>query len=125
MFLASRRADERALKVPKHALSIFLMMLPLATAIFDSTKTKPASSSQSSLVRLTAEQKRKVTTLVELETKKRRFQQLTRAFSWLKAPTSTYTQYTILGHYAKQALKPPIPYDVCAGVPISCPLTEG
>ena len=69
MFLASRRADERALKVPKHALSIFLMMLPLATAIFDSTKTRPASSSQSSLVRLTAEQKRKVTTLVELETK--------------------------------------------------------
>ena len=70
MFLASRRADERALKVPKHALSIFLMMLPLATAIFDSTKTKEASSSQSSLVRLTAEQKRKVTTLVvELETK--------------------------------------------------------
>lgn len=62
MFLASRRADERALKVPKHALSIFLMMLPLATAIFDSTKTKEASSSQSSLVRLTAEQKRKVTT---------------------------------------------------------------
>ena len=47
--------------MPKHALSIFLMMLPLATAIFDSTKTKPASSSQSSLVRLTAEQKRKVT----------------------------------------------------------------
>ena len=125
MFLASRRADERALKVPKHALSIFLMMLPLATAIFDSTKTKEASSSQSSLVRLTTEQKRKVTTLVELETKKRRFQQLTRAFSWLKAPTSAYTQYTILGHYAKQALKPPIPYDVCAGVPISCPLTEG
>ena len=71
MFLASRRADERALKGPKHALSIFLMMLPLATAIFDSTKTKPASSSQSSLVRLTAEQKRKVTTLVELETKVR------------------------------------------------------
>ena len=71
LLLSSRRAEDRALRVPKHATSIFLMMLPLATAIFDSTKTKPASSSQSSLVRLTAEQKRKVTTLVELETKVR------------------------------------------------------
>ena len=33
LFLGSRRADERALNVPKHALSIFLMMIPLARAV--------------------------------------------------------------------------------------------
>ena len=31
----------------------------------------------------------------------------TRAFSWLKAPTSAFTFKTILRHYAKQALTPP------------------
>ena len=30
----------------------------------------------------------------------------TRAFSWLKAPTSTFTFKTLLRHYAKQALTP-------------------
>ena len=31
----------------------------------------------------------------------------TRAFSWLKAPTSAFTFKTLLRHYAKQALTPP------------------
>ena len=30
----------------------------------------------------------------------------TRAFSWLKAPTSAFTFKTLLRHYAKQALTP-------------------
>ena len=30
----------------------------------------------------------------------------TRAFSWLKAPTSAFTFKTLLRHYAKQALNP-------------------
>ena len=30
----------------------------------------------------------------------------TRAFSWLKAPTSTFTFKTLLRHYAKRALTP-------------------
>ena len=30
----------------------------------------------------------------------------TRAFSWLKAPTSAFTFKTLLGHYAKRALTP-------------------
>ena len=32
----------------------------------------------------------------------------TKAFSWLKAPTSAFTFKTLLRHYAKQ---PPVPYD--------------
>ena len=31
----------------------------------------------------------------------------TRAFSWLKAPTSAFTFKTLLRHYAKRALTPP------------------
>ena len=57
VFLASRRADVRALNVPKHALSIFLMMIPLAIAIVDlDNPVKTVNESG----KLTAEQKRKV-----------------------------------------------------------------
>ena len=31
----------------------------------------------------------------------------TRAFSWLKAPTSAFTFKTLLRHYAKRAVNPP------------------
>ena len=31
----------------------------------------------------------------------------TRAFSWLKGPTSAFTFKTLLRHYAKEALNPP------------------
>ena len=37
---------------------------------------------------------------------RRRPQAPTRAFSWLKAPTSTFTFKTLLRHYAKRALTP-------------------
>ena len=41
----------------------------------------------------------------------------TRAFSWLKAPTSTFTFKTLLRHYAKREL--PVPHDNCVVYPIS------
>ena len=60
-FLSSRRADQRALRVPKHAMSIFLMMIPLATAWFDDLETVQVLKSQGSDFggKKTAEQKRR------------------------------------------------------------------
>ena len=39
----------------------------------------------------------------------------TRAFSWLKAPTSAFTFKTLLRHYAKRALTPRSVVDVKLG----------
>ena len=64
LFLSSRRADERALKVPKHATSIFLMMIPLATAWFDSLK--PVQHLQSADFSSALEQKRRNVKSVKL-----------------------------------------------------------
>ena len=60
-FLSSRRADKRALRVPKHAMSIFLMMIPLATAWFDDLETVQELKNKRSDFggKKTAEQKRK------------------------------------------------------------------
>ena len=61
-FLSSRRADQRALRVPKHAMSIFLMMIPLATAWFDDLETVQVLKSKGCADfggKKTAEQKRK------------------------------------------------------------------
>ena len=61
LYLASRRAEERALNVPKHAMSIFLMMIPLATAWFDDLETVQELKNKRSDFggKKTAEQKRK------------------------------------------------------------------
>ena len=82
MFLGSRRAEERAQKIPKHALSIFLMMIPLATAIFESTK-KPKKYSQSELMRLTDEQKRKLVKSVTMKDGPRPRQIVLVALIWM------------------------------------------
>ena len=37
----------------------------------------------------------------------------TRAFSWLKTHTSTFTFKTLFRHYAKWANQPAVPYDFC------------
>ena len=59
LLLSSRRAEDRALRVPKHATSIFLMMLPLATAWFDDLE--PVQELKNAeFGKLTSEQKRKV-----------------------------------------------------------------
>jgi len=60
-FLSSRRADQRALRVPKHAMSIFLMMIPLATAWFDDLETVQVLKNQGADFggKKTAEQKRR------------------------------------------------------------------
>ena len=82
MFLASRRADERALKVPKHAVNMFLSMIPLATAVFESTK-RPKKCSQPELVRLTDEQKRKVIKSVTMREGPRPRQLVAVALVWI------------------------------------------
>ena len=49
----------------------------------------------------------------------------TRAFSWLKAPTTAFTFKTLLRHYAiirdrlkdTMLTKPPVPYDFCIYLP--------
>ena len=56
LYLASRRADQRALNIPKHATSIFLMMIPLATAWFDSLS--PVQQLQSSQFHATDQKRR-------------------------------------------------------------------
>ena len=48
----------------------------------------------------------------------------TRAFSWLKAPTSAFTFKTLLRHYANLT-NLPVPYDLCVSDPISRLLTVG
>ena len=50
-----------------------------------------------------------------------------RAFSWLKVPTGTFTIKTLLRHSAIRTMlnNPPIPYDFCFSGPISCLLTMG
>ena len=58
LFLGSRRAEERALRVPKHAMSIFLMMIPLATAWFDTLPPVQELKNYEFGTKLTAEQKR-------------------------------------------------------------------
>lgn len=59
LLLSSRRSEDRALRVPKHATSIFLMMLPLATAWFDDLE--PVQELKNAeFGKLTSEQKRKV-----------------------------------------------------------------
>ena len=67
LYLGARRAEERALNVPKYAMSIFLMMIPLATAVFDASKKTNSSLSQSELMKLTAEQKRKIIKSVSMK----------------------------------------------------------
>ena len=68
LYLGARRAEERALNVPKYAMSIFLMMIPLATAVFDaSKKSSHHSLSQSELMKMTAEQKRKIIKSVSMK----------------------------------------------------------
>ena len=48
-------------------MSIFLMMIPLATAVFDASKKTNSSLSQSELMKLTAEQKRKIIKSVSMK----------------------------------------------------------
>ena len=79
LYLASRRADTRALNVPKHAMSIFLMMIPLATAWFDSLS--PVQALQSSQFH-TAEQKRRNCKSVKLREGPRPRQSATLATMW-------------------------------------------
>ena len=79
LYLASRRADTRALNVPKHAMSIFLMMIPLATAWFDSLS--PVQKLQSSHFH-TAEQKRRNCKSVKLREGPRPRQSATLATMW-------------------------------------------
>ena len=59
LFFSSRRADERALRVPKHAMSIFLMMIPLATAWFEDLPPVKELKKFDFGAKMTAEQKRK------------------------------------------------------------------
>ena len=58
-FFSSRRADQRALRVPKHAMSIFLMMIPLATAWFDELSPVQELKSFDFGAKMMADQKRK------------------------------------------------------------------
>ena len=80
LFLSSRRADERALKVPKHATSIFLMMIPLATAWFDSLK--PVQHLQSADFSSALEQKRRNVKSVRMREGPRPRQKLLLATIW-------------------------------------------
>ena len=48
-------------------MSIFLMMIPLATAVLDASKKTNSSLSQSELMKLTAEQKRKIIKSVSMK----------------------------------------------------------
>ena len=67
LYLASRRAEERALNVPKHAMSIFLMMIPLATAVFDAGKKNNSQFCQAEMMKMTAEQRRKIIKSVSMK----------------------------------------------------------
>ena len=80
LFLTSRRADERALKVPKHATSIFLMMIPLATAWFDSLK--PVHQLQTADFSSALEQKRRAVKSVRMREGPRPRQKLLLAALW-------------------------------------------
>lgn len=80
LFLTSRRADERALKVPKHATSIFLMMIPLATAWFDSLK--PVQQLQTADFSSALEQKRRAVKSVRMREGPRPRQKLLLAALW-------------------------------------------
>ena len=87
LFLASRRAEERSLNVPKQALSIFSMMIPLSTAIFQSSRTptkrelKRRSKAESS--KLTEEQKRKAIKSVTMKDGPRPRQLVMIALIWI------------------------------------------
>ena len=67
LYLGSRRAEERALNVPKYAMSIFLMMIPLATAVFQAGKKTSSQFSQSEMMKMTAEQRRKLIKAVSMK----------------------------------------------------------
>ena len=67
LYLGSRRAEERALNVPKYAMSIFLMMIPLATAVFEAGKKTSTHFVQSELMKQTEEQKRKIIKSVSIK----------------------------------------------------------
>ena len=81
LFLSSRRAAERSLAVPKHATSIFLMMIPLATAWFQTLR--PVQTLQSADFSSAREQKRRTVKSVMLREGPRPRQKLLLATIWL------------------------------------------
>ena len=87
LFLASRRAEERSLNVPKQALSIFSMMIPLSTAIFQSSRTPTKRElkrrSEAELSKLTEEQKRKAIKSVTMKDGPRPRQLVMIALIWI------------------------------------------
>ena len=87
LFLASRRAEERSLNVPKQALSIFSMMIPLSTPIFQSSRTPTKRElkrrSEAELSKLTEEQKRKAIKSVTMKDGPRPRQLVMIALIWI------------------------------------------
>ena len=82
IFLGSRRADERALQVPKHALSIFLMMLPLAVAIFEAGDGEKFVTQTDYRGKQTSEEKRKALKQVMIKEGPRPGQVVLLSFIW-------------------------------------------
>ena len=83
LFCGNRRADDRALNVPKHALSIFLMMIPLASSVLYAGQPVEKGNETDCGGKPTAEQKRKEIKAITMKEGPRPKQIVLVAFIWL------------------------------------------